>query len=68
MFSKDNNRFKNYGLWLAIAALVGMAVQDLGLPITPEKYQNYVDAILWVAVLAGVINNPSKGKGFNDPK
>jgi uncharacterized membrane protein len=59
-------RFKNYGLWVAVAALVGMILQDAGVSITPEKYDGYVDAILTVLVLAGIINNPSSGRGFRD--
>lgn len=58
-------RFRNYGLWVALAALGGLIVNDFGL-LAPEQYQEYVDAILVVLVAAGVINNPEKGKGFKD--
>jgi uncharacterized membrane protein len=60
------NKFKNYGLWVAVAALIGMVIQDAGFVVTPEKYQAYVDAVLWILILAGVISNPSVGKGFKD--
>jgi uncharacterized membrane protein len=59
-------RFKNYGLWVAVAALVGMILQDAGISITPEKYDDYVNAILTVLVLAGIVNNPTSGRGFRD--
>jgi uncharacterized membrane protein len=59
-------RFKNYGLWVAVAALVGMILQDAGFSITPEKYDAYVNAILTVLVLAGIVNNPTSGRGFRD--
>jgi uncharacterized membrane protein len=59
-------RFKNYGLWVAVAALVGMVLQDAGVSITPEKYDAYVNAILTVLVLAGIVNNPTSGRGFRD--
>lgn len=59
-------RFKNYALWVAVAALVGMILTDVGFGITPEKYDGYVNAILTVLVLAGIVNNPSKGNGFKD--
>jgi uncharacterized membrane protein len=59
-------RFKNYGLWVAVAALVGMILQDAGVSITPEKYDAYVNTILTVLVLAGIVNNPSSGRGFRD--
>jgi uncharacterized membrane protein len=59
-------RLKNYGLWLAVTALVGMILQDLGVNIAPERYQAYVDAVLTILVLAGIVNNPSQGNGFRD--
>jgi uncharacterized membrane protein len=59
-------RFKNYGLWVAVAALIGMILQDAGFSITPEKYDAYVNAILTVLVLAGIVNNPTSGRGFRD--
>ena len=52
-------RWKSYGLWIAVAALVGMVLQDFGVMIPPERYDNYVDVLLTIAVLAGIINNPS---------
>jgi uncharacterized membrane protein len=62
-----NKRFKNYGLWVSLAALFGLFVNDAGL-LAPEKYQQYVDAVLAVLIAAGVITNPSIGKGFRDKK
>ncbi|MDX8367867.1 holin [Cytobacillus sp. IB215665] len=63
------NRYKNYGLWVAVAALGLMIIQDLGLQITPEHYNTYVDAILGILVLLGIINNPTtKHKGFRGDK
>jgi uncharacterized membrane protein len=59
-------RFKNYALWVAVAALIGMILQDVGFSIAPQKYQSYVDAILTILVLAGIINNPANGRGFKD--
>lgn len=60
------NKWKNYGLWVAIASLLGMVLQDAGFHITPEKFEKYVDAVLTILVLAGIISNPSIGKGFVD--
>ena len=59
------SKFKNYGLWLALAALGGLILNDAGL-VGPEKYNEYVDMILAVLVAAGIISNPSSGKGFKD--
>jgi uncharacterized membrane protein len=60
-----NPRYKNYSLWIALAALIGLFVNDAGL-LAPEQYQKYVDAILAVLIAAGVITNPSLGKGVKD--
>jgi uncharacterized membrane protein len=60
-----NSRFHNIALWTAIAALIGLFVQDAGL-LAPEKYDEYVNAIFAVLIAAGVIVNPSLGKGFKD--
>lgn len=62
------NRFKNYGLWLAIAGLVGMVLTDAHVGITPDKYDGYVNAVMTILVLAGIINNPTSGSGFKDEK
>lgn len=59
-------RLKNYGLWLAVASLVVMVLQDAGVNIAPERYQAYVDAVLTILVLAGIVNNPSQGTGYRD--
>jgi uncharacterized membrane protein len=61
-------RFKNYALWVALAAVVGMALVDFGAIPNTELFDGYVDKILYVLILAGVINNPSSGSGFKDDK
>lgn len=63
---KIPNRLKNYGLWVAVASLVGYILKDAGVIITPEHYSNYVDTVLQVGIFAGIINNPSKGVGYKD--
>ncbi|NRG30687.1 holin [Niallia circulans] len=59
-------RFKNYALWVAIAAVVGMALVDFGVVPDTTVFNGYVEKILYVLILAGVINNPSSGSGFKD--
>jgi uncharacterized membrane protein len=61
-------RFKNYALWIAIAAITGMALVDFGVIANTEIFDNYVEKILYVLILAGVINNPASGTGFKDDK
>jgi uncharacterized membrane protein len=59
-------RFKNYGLWLAVASLGLIIAQAFGLSIAEDKYNEVVNAVLTVLVLAGVVNNPTSGTGFKD--
>lgn len=65
---KIPNRFKNYALWIAVAAVAGMALVDFGVIPSTEVFDTYVEKILYVLILAGVINNPSNGSGFTDDK
>jgi uncharacterized membrane protein len=58
-------RFKNYGLWLALSALIGLILNDAGL-VTPEKYSEYANYIFAVLIAAGIVNNPASGSGFKD--
>ena len=67
---KMNNRMKNYGLWVALFALLGMILSDtLGLKFLPDRYNQYVDVILVILVYLGIINNPTtENKWFSDDK
>jgi phi LC3 family holin len=62
------NRFKNYALWLAVASLGLIVAQAFGLDIAEDKYNEIINAVLTVLVLAGVVNNPTSGTGFKDEK
>jgi uncharacterized membrane protein len=62
------NRFKNYALWIAVASLGLIVAQAFGLEIAEDKYNEIVNAVLTVLVLAGVVNNPVSGTGFRDEK
>ena len=65
----DKSRFKNYGLWVAIFALVPLILQGFGLDILPKNYQEIVSGILGILVMAGILNNPTtETKGFLDDK
>lgn len=61
-----NKRWKNYGLWVALAALLGMVLQDTWDGFVPERYEQYVDIVLYIFIGAGVISSPVVGKGFSD--
>ena len=59
-------RWRNKGLWIAIASLILLVLQDLGLNITPEHYQQYVTLILSITIMAGIINDPNLGEWYDD--
>jgi uncharacterized membrane protein len=59
-------RFKNYGLWLAIGSFVILALQTFGVDIDLGKYERLYEAFLSILVVAGIINNPSLGRGYSD--
>lgn len=54
----EQNRFKSWALWGAIAALLGLILNDAGL-VAPEKYQEYVNLVLAILVAGGIVNNPT---------
>lgn len=63
-------RFKNYALWAAIVGFIptllnGLGVYDIHV-LLPDNYDKIVYGLLSILVLAGIINNPTKGKGFKD--
>lgn len=65
----DKSRFKNYGLWVSVAAFIPMLLEAMGINILPENYQEIVKALLGVLVLLGLINNPTtEQKWFKDDK
>jgi len=63
------NRLKNYGLWISVSSFVFMIIQNSSFNITPESWNLYVNSILGIFILLGIINNPTtKNKGFGDDK
>lgn len=61
-------RFKNYGLWLAIGAFIPLFLQTFGVDIDLGKYEQLWNTFLSILVMAGIINNPSLGNGFRDKR
>jgi len=59
----DQNRFKSKYLWLAVASLISLVLKQYGLfeflKMTPEFFQTFVDGLLMIAVLLGVVNDPT---------
>lgn len=63
------SRFKNYGLWVSIFALVPMILHGFGVKVLPDNYQSIITAVLSILVAAGILNNPTtENKGFLDDK
>ncbi|PDY91483.1 hypothetical protein [Bacillus toyonensis] len=59
-------KFKNYGLWVALFAVLGMVLMDTIPHFNLGRYQEYVDMILYILIAAGVVSNPIAGKWFTD--
>jgi len=62
----DLKRFQNYGLWVAIVALIPLIFEAAGADVLPTNYEALSGGILGVLVLAGVINAPNSGKWYKD--
>jgi uncharacterized membrane protein len=66
-------RLKNYGLWVAVFALIPIIADSLKVyninVILPGNYDKLVVGVLGILVLAGIVSNPStENKGFGDDK
>ncbi|MGL4850522.1 MAG: holin [Clostridium sp.] len=65
----DLSRFKNYGLWVSVAALVPMVLKGFGVDVLPENYNEIITSVLGILVMAGILSNPTtSNKGFLDDK
>ena len=65
----DTSRFRNYGLWVSVCALVPMVFKAFGVDMLPENYNDIVYAILSILVMAGILSNPTtSNKGFLDDR
>lgn len=63
----DLSRFRNYGFWISIAALIPLVLNAFEVKFIPEEYEAIVNAILAILVAAGIINNPTtENKWFGD--
>lgn len=63
----DKCRFKNYGLWVSVFALIPIILSAFGVEILPDEYQMAVNAILGVMVALGIISNPTTNqKWYSD--
>lgn len=63
-----NEKYRNYGLWLSIFALIPLVCKGYGLDILPKNYEEIITTLLAVLVALGVISSPKEGKGYTDQK
>lgn len=62
----NTSRWKNYGLWVSIAAFIPLLLSSFGIQIFPN-YQEVVSALLATLVTAGILSNPTtENKWFID--
>ncbi len=60
------SRLSNYGLWLAVSALIPLLAESLGFKL-PANYNDIINSILAIMVLLGIINDPTtKNHGLLD--
>ena len=60
-------RLRNYGLWVSLASLVFLLLNNFGISVDESKFNGIVDAILTIFVLLGILNDPTtEKKGYGD--
>lgn len=63
------SRFKNYGLWVSILALIPMILSAFGVKVVAEEYQAITNLVLSILVALGIVNNPTTNcKWYVDDK
>ncbi|AYA77329.1 hypothetical protein DOE78_18780 [Bacillus sp. Y1] len=69
----NGNKWRNSGLWVALASATLLAAQSIGVLVGYEITNEWiadvmvaVNAVLGVLTVAGVVSNPSQGSGFKD--
>lgn len=63
------NRWKNKGLWLSIASFIALMAKTFNLFEVPANYDELVNTLLGILVMAGILNNPTTNNtGFLDDK
>lgn len=60
------SKYKNYGLWVSLASGALLVLQALEIGVDVGKYNLVVNSVLGLLTTAGIISNPSQGKGFSD--
>lgn len=53
------SRLRNYGLWVSVASLLLLVLQNFGVNMVAANYNALVNALLAVLAGLGVINDPT---------
>lgn len=67
MWNQIKASFRNYGTWVAIAALIAFIFTTLFPTFDNEAWEKGVQLFLGVLIALGVVSNPDKGDWFKDP-
>lgn len=59
-------RIHNYFFWTALFALIPAILQMFGVVEIPNEYKGLCNSILAFLIAAGVVNDPTTGKGLSD--
>ena len=67
------NKWRNHGLWVALASAVLLSAQSIGALVGYEITNEWIadvmvaaNSLLAVLVVLGVVSNPASGRGFID--
>ena len=60
----EQNRFKSWALWTAIAALIVFCAKEFGGIDISETVDGLLDVLLPVLVAFGIVNNPTDKDHF----
>lgn len=64
--SKNEQKMKNYGLWLSIGSLIILVASTLGYIEIAQDFETIFLGVTVVLIAAGIISNPSEGTGYSD--
>jgi uncharacterized membrane protein len=61
-------RWRNYGLWISVASLVGVLIR-IKYPTYLDEWTDFSTLLLTILVLAGIISNPkTTNRWYRDDK
>lgn len=52
--------WRNYKMWIALAAIIPLMFQAIGVDLLPANYNSLVNTFLTLFVTIGILTNPQK--------